>query len=261
VAIANPLSENFAVLRPSLLPGLIDAVAHNRRRQQRDVRLFEIGNRFSRQAGEGRALSCAWTGGGIAEHWSGAARDVDFFDIAGVVSRVCDALRVDAHTKPHTEPWLTPGRAAALVSEGRRIGVIGQLALALAERHGLPAGDAVYVAEIDLDAAERASRGHGLTVDALPRFPSVTRDISILVADTLAAAQVRATVSQAAPATLARVREFDRYQGKGVPEGKVSLSLRLTFRASDRTLTDAEVQEAMDAVLAALRERHQAVQR
>jgi phenylalanyl-tRNA synthetase beta chain len=72
---------------------------------------------------------------------------------------------------------------------------------------------------------------------------------------------VRATIREAAPDTLVRVREFDRYQGKGVPEGKVSLSLRLTFRSPERTLTDSEVQTAMDAVLAALREKHGAVQR
>jgi phenylalanyl-tRNA synthetase beta chain len=89
----------------------------------------------------------------------------------------------------------------------------------------------------------------------------VTRDISILIDDTLASADVRATIQQAAPATLVRIREFDRYQGKSVPEGKVSLSLRLTFRSSDRTLTDTEVQSAMDAVLAAVKQRHAAIQR
>ncbi len=89
----------------------------------------------------------------------------------------------------------------------------------------------------------------------------MTRDISILVDETLPPAQVRQTIREAAPPTLVRVREFDRYQGKGVPEGKVSLSLRLTFRSPDRTLTDAEVQSAMDAVLAALNTEHNAVQR
>src|SRR6185369_10821606 len=80
VPIANPLSENFAVLRPSALPSLVDAVSHNRRREQRDVRLFEVGARFSRTAGERRSLACAWTGAAGAEHWSGGAREVDFFD-------------------------------------------------------------------------------------------------------------------------------------------------------------------------------------
>jgi phenylalanyl-tRNA synthetase beta chain len=95
----------------------------------------------------------------------------------------------------------------------------------------------------------------------LPRYPSITRDISILVADALPAATIRATVRAAAPATLVAIREFDRYQGKGIPDGKVSLSLRLMFRSPDRTLTDAEVQQAMDAVVAALRDAHGAVQR
>ena len=98
-------------------------------------------------------------------------------------------------------------------------------------------------------------------VEPLPRYPSVTRDLSILIDETLAAAAVRATIRDAAPPTLVQVREFDRYQGKGVPEGKVSLSLRLSFRASDRTLTDTEVQSAMEAIIAAVIQRHGALQR
>ena len=261
VPIANPLSENFAVLRPSALPGLIDAVAHNRRREQRDVRLFEIGARFSRGHGERRSLACAWTGTAVAEHWSGGARDVDFFDMKGVVERVADALRLDVRTDALREDWLVPGRSAAVMTDGVRIGVLGQLAPAIAEAHGLPIQDPVYVAEIDLDDAEAAAPKEEGRVEPLPRYPSVTRDVSILIDETLAADIVRATVRAAAPSTLVQIREFDRYQGKGVPDGKISLSLRFTFRASDRTLTDAEVQSAMDAILAALKERHAAIQR
>lgn len=261
VPIANPLSENFAVLRSSVLPGLLDAVAHNRRREQRDVRLFEIGARFSRSAGERRSLACAWTGAAVPEHWSGGARDVDFFDMKGIVERIGDGLRLEVMTEIDRENWLVPGRCAALVCRGTRVGVVGQLAPAVALAHGLPANDPVYVAEIDLDTADSLAPKEEIRVESLPRYPSVTRDISILVDDTLAAEAVRATIRGAAPPSLVQVREFDRYQGKGIPEGKISLSLRLTFRASDRTLTDAEVQSAMDAVLAALRERHAALQR
>jgi phenylalanyl-tRNA synthetase beta chain len=269
VPIANPLSENFAVLRPSVLPGLIDAVSHNRRREQRDVRLFEIGARFSKSLGEHRVVACAWTGNGGLDHWSGGARDVDFFDIKGVVERLCQALRIEARTDPHQEPWLVPGRSAALVqngslrtaSNGMKLGVLGQLAPAVAEAHGLPGADPVYVAELDLDAAERLAGAGEIRVEPLPRYPSVTRDVSILIPDTLSAEAVRATIREAAPPTLVRIREFDRYQGKGIPEGKISLSLRLTFRSSERTLTDAEVQEAMEAIVGALRGKYGAVQR
>jgi phenylalanyl-tRNA synthetase beta chain len=261
VPIANPLSENFAVLRPSALPGIIDAVAHNRRREQRDVRLFEAGNSFTRSGGERRAIACAWTGAAVADHWSGGAREVDFFDIKGAVERLAEALQIAIVTEPHDEPWLVAGRSARISSGGTPLGVLGQLAPAMASQHGLPAGDAVYVAELDLDIAERFAPPQEPRVVPLPRYPSVTRDISILVAETLPAAHVRNTVREAAPPSLVRVREFDRYQGKGVADGQVSLSLRLTFRSPDRTLTDAEVSAAMAAVLAALAERHGAVQR
>jgi len=248
------------VLRPSALPGLVDAVAHNRRRERRDVRLFEIGARFSRASGERRALACAWTGLAASEHWSGAARDVDFFDMKAVVERVCEVAGVAVDTTPQQARWLVPGRSAAVTAHGTQIGILGELARAVTDAHGLPR-DAVYVADIDLDALEQAGAGRQVRIEPLPRYPSVTRDISVLVGDTLPAATVRKTVRDAAPPTLVRVIEFDRYQGKGIPETQMSLSLRLTFRSSDRTLTDAEVQAAMDSVLAALRQQHGAIQR
>jgi phenylalanyl-tRNA synthetase beta chain len=259
VPIANPLSESFAVLRPSVLPGLVAAVAHNRRREQRDVRLFEIGARFSRSRGERRSLAFAWTGAVGADHWSGGTRPIDYFDVQGVVERVSQALRVDVQMQGVAEPWLVPGRGAAITADGVRIGTMGLLASSIVEQNELAAGDAIYVAEIDLDSVPPVDEA--MQVAPLPRYPSMTRDISILVADTLAAGTVRHTVQQNAPDTLVRVSEFDRYQGKGIPDGQVSLSLRLTFRALDRTLTDSEVQKAVDAVLAALKQYHGAVQR
>ena len=96
---------------------------------------------------------------------------------------------------------------------------------------------------------------------ALPKYPSVVRDVSILVADTLSAETVRGTIRSAAPNLLTQVREFDRYQGKGIPEGKVSLSYRLTFQSLERTLTDDEVNAAMHAIVTNLKQAHGAEQR
>jgi phenylalanyl-tRNA synthetase beta chain len=262
VAIANPLSENFGVLRPSVLPGLVSAVAYNRHREQRDIRLFEIGARFTRSAGERRAIAAAWAGATGGDHWGGGTRPVDFFDIKGVAERILFALNLQAGTEPAADAWLVPGRAAVLTHDnGTRIGHLGQLSPAIAEQHGLSPADSVYVVEVDLDAADAAAAIGTTAVEALPRFPSVARDISVLLDESLRAAQVRQTIRDAAPATLIRVREFDRYQGKGVPEGKVSLSLRLTFRSPDRTLTDAEVQRAMDDIMQTLRGKYGAIQR
>ena len=197
--IANPLSETFAVLRPSALPGLIDAIAHNRRREQRDVRLFEIGNRFSRSAGESRALACAWTGSAGTEHWSGGNREVDFFDMKGVVQRVSEALRVETRTDAHREAWLVPGKSAAIMTDGTRIGVLGQLAPDVAERHGVPPSE-LSTSPRSISTRQSASApGSALTIEPLPRYPSVIRDISILVDDTLASSVVRDTIRDAAP--------------------------------------------------------------
>ena len=176
---------------------------------------------FTRTGGERRRVACAWTGAVRPEHWSGDTREVDFFDIKGIVERLAHALRLDITLAPTRAGWLAPGRSAAVMVGDIRIGTVGQLAPAVADAHGIPAGDAVYVAELDLDAAEALAPRTEPRVEPLPRFPSSSRDISILVADTLPSATVRTTIRQAAPSTLARVVEFDRYQGKGIPEGQV----------------------------------------
>ena len=98
-----------------------------------------------------------------------------------------------------------------------------------------------------MEAGQRAAR-----IEPLPKYPSIVRDLSMFVSERLPAADVRGTIRSNAPHTLVSVQEFDRYQGKGVPDGCVSVSMRLTFRDRDRTLTDADVQRAMDAIIAAL---------
>jgi phenylalanyl-tRNA synthetase beta chain len=144
----------------------------------------------------------------------------------------------------------------------RHFGIVGQLLPALAISRDIPSQDEVYVAELDLDAvADLVTILDIRRARALPRFPSIVRDLAILVADILPAADVRGTIRAVAPPTLVRVAEFDRYQGKGIPEGKVSLAYRLTFQHAERTLTDREVDEAMDAIVAELAKVHGAVRR
>ena len=260
VPIANPLSESFAILRPSLIPGLIATVAHNRRRQRRDVRVFEIGSKFSRSSGERRSVGYSWTGSAISEHWSNSSRDVDFFDIKTVSEKICEVLDIQTQMQSAHEKWLVPGRSVTLLQDGVALGIFGQLLPSIAESFGLP-DDPVYVAEIELDTTEAPAADRNIKVESLPRFPAITRDVSILVDETIAAAQLRKTIVNAAPSTLTEIREFDRYQGTGVAKGKASLSVRLTFQSKKRTLTDAEIQEAMEGILVALVQQHDAVQR
>jgi phenylalanyl-tRNA synthetase beta chain len=248
--LANPLSETFAVMRPSLLPGLVAAVGHNRRHEQRDVRLFEIATAFA-AGGERRTLGAVWTGAAAGDHWSGHRRDVDFFDLTGVAEAVCALFGVTVGFEPVETAWLVAGRAARIAADGDPVGTVGLLAPAIADAHGLPRGDVVFVAELDLDRITAVAPRAAARVELLPRFPSAVRDVSLLVPDSLSAATVRDTMRAAAPPTLVSVREFDRYQGHGTPPGTVSVSLRCTFRAADRTLTDEEVAAAMLRMIAA----------
>jgi phenylalanyl-tRNA synthetase beta chain len=260
VPIDNPLSAQFAVLRPSLLPGLVASVAHNRHRERTDVRLFELGACVTR-AGESRQVAVVLTGDASA-HWSGGRRPVDFFDVKGLVESIANALRVEMtfDTTP-LPPYLVRGRAAALTSSATPAGCVGMLVPSIVAKAGLSSNEDVYVAEIDLDVLSARRPAAALKVAPLPRYPSIARDISIVVDEILPAATVRGTIRAAAPETLVSVREFDRYQGKGVPDGRVSLSLRLTFRSPDRTLTDGEVDAAMTTILHALKDAHGAIQR
>ena len=279
VMVANPLSEKFAVLRPSLLPGLVDAAAHNRRREHKDVRLFETGTRFS-TSGESRTVAGIWCGSSVVPHWSGGAHEADFYDVKGVVETICRAFGVDPAFEPVDVGYLVRGRSAAIslvtanIAAGARadsaasgvgrkdaIGLVGQIAPSVAESRGFPANETLWAFELDADALGSADMGDDLRAESLPRFPSIVRDLSVLVDAALPAASVRGTIRSAAPATLVHVIEFDRYLGKGVPEGRVSLSLRLTFRSPERTLTDTEVDAAMEAVVAALASAHGAVRR
>ena len=265
VPVANPLSELFSVMRPSLLPGLVDAAAHNRRREHADVRLFETGTRFT-TAGETRGVGAVWAGAGAPPHWSAATRPADFYDVKGVVDALGGAIGVTMEYEAVTVPYFVEGRAAAVSfdvrpSISRRFGLIGQIAPRILEARGLPPGDAVWAFELDLDALASLKSADEMRAESLPRYPSVVRDLSVLVDSALPAAAVRGTIRSSAPSTLARIVEFDRYRGKGVPEGRISLSLRLTFRSPERTLTDAEVDEAMDRIVSALASAHGAERR
>ena len=268
VRIANPLSEKFAVLRPSLIPGLLDALIHNRRREHRDIRLFEIGRRFTAPDGETAGFAVALTGASAPRHWSRGQRQTDLFDVIGLVDRVCDAFGVTPEYEPVERDTLVRGRTAAVrattpdTAEPLQLGCVGQLAPAIAEARGLPSDDEIYVAELDLRALTRSGSNPDRMVAApLPRYPSMVRDLAVIVDAALPAATVRDTIRSVAPETLLQVREFDLYQGRGVPDGHRSLAFRLTFRAADRTLTDVEVQQATNTIVDALKAAHQATLR
>jgi phenylalanyl-tRNA synthetase beta chain len=201
------------------------------------------------------------TGAAAPEHWSAPGRDVDFFDVKGIVERIGEMVGRPLAVETATTPYLVAGQTARVMSDGRAVGVIGLVKPEIVEGRGAPRHDRVFAAELSL---EGMFVENDVRVRPLPRHPSVVRDLSIIVPDVLPAAIIRGTIQSAGRdlvAPLVAVEFFDRYTGPGVPDGAVSVSVRLTFQAADRTLTDAEAQRAFDQILAALVREHGARQR
>jgi phenylalanyl-tRNA synthetase beta chain len=239
----QPAVGDLRGARPSLLPGLVDSLSHNRRHGRRDVRLFELGTRFLSSAGEHRALALGWLGASGPEHW--ARRRVRRTCLTSRASPKRLARRSASSLGGGGNARAVPGRTALLTAaapDGRRASSASS-ASAAGARHRARHPRAGRGSCRRARSRRRRRSGHTARHSrhtAVTALPSIVRDLSILVADTLPASQLRGTIRSVAPPTLARVAEFDRYQGKGIPDGQVSLSW-LTFLAPDRTLTDAEV--------------------
>jgi phenylalanyl-tRNA synthetase beta chain len=257
IALTNPLVVDESLLRPSLLPGLVAAVARNAARRNLTVRLFEIGRCFARSDDllphESLRLAIALHGpAGLA--WHTGARDLDFYDLKGAVDALSTGLRIpDVAWEPVDDPVLHPARAARVLSGERVLGNAGELSPEATERHDLQYR--AYVAEFDLATLlELATPPFGVT--EISRFPSVLLDLAVSVAEEVPSGAVLATAREAGGTLLEAVRLFDVYRGGQVGEGRKSLGLSLAFRRSDRTLKEDEAIAARDAIATALSQRH-----
>jgi phenylalanyl-tRNA synthetase beta chain len=245
VMLANPLSSDMDVLRPSLLPGLIHSLRHNVSRKNYDVALFEVGRVFinvNGQTKEERRVAIAITGQRALSFWSGGERDAKFdaMDLKGVVEDVLEhfGLRGVQFTKrPEGTPLFLESAGIALGGK-LQLGELGQLLPTLAKKYDLR--DAVFLAELRLD--ELIARGNpAKSFKALPQFPASRRDVAMLVPEATTHDAVLLAIKQAKPANLESVELFDVFRGKNVPEGQKSLAYAFTYRGTDKTLTDAEI--------------------
>ena len=265
VTLANPITEDTARMRPSLLPGLLAAVRHNFNHGSRDVSLFETGRVFAARAeGEERPFERdAWalvTTGGVRESArAGATREVDFYDLKGAVEAAVEAMQLGAVEFASADVrHLRAGQAASVTLGGQAIGTLGRLAdeLAAAYKFRQP----VYVAELDFSALLAAPHAHA-RYTPLARFPAVVRDVSLLVERRVTFAALRRAVRALNIAECQRVELVDVYEGERLPEGKRSITLRVEYRAAERTLRDEEADALHAQVVAALVEEFGAQQR
>lgn len=254
IALLNPLASDLGTMRTGLLPGLVEAIRRNLARQQARVRLFEIGRVFHAPATasaapvETRRIAFAAVGAAKPEQWSSAARPVDFYDLKGDLEALAGPAANALAFAPATgTPWLHPGRSAAVTLDGEALGFVGHLHPALAK--ALDLDGEVVVAELDLGRLEaRAVPKAG----ELSRFPSVRRDLAVLVAEDRPWADLEASLRRSLGGLLRDVKVFDRYAGKGLETGVKSLAMGLILQDVSRTLTDSDVDKAVQAALAAL---------
>ena len=258
VALANPISADMAVMRTSLLPGLLTAVMRNTNRQQPRVRLFETGLRFV-PAEQGLrqipTLAMVVTGQRLAESWSVAGEGVDFFDLKGDVESLF-ALTRDGNKvqfQAGERPALHPGQTAVITRNGQQVGYLGALHPSVRAELGL--GAPLYACEIDLEAVLETALP---AFTELSRFPEVRRDLAVVVDKSVPSAELMANVREVAGSYLRDLRLFDVYEGKGIDPKRKSLALGLTFRHQTRTLSDEDVNLAMDQVIDSLEKNYKA---
>jgi phenylalanyl-tRNA synthetase beta chain len=257
VALANPLSSDMDVLRPSLLPGLIHSLRHNVSRKNYNVALFEIGRVFSQANGktqEERHVAIALTGWGESVFWNGTKFEwsFDVFELKGFVEEFLEqfGVRGVAFGKRAESTALFLESATISLGGKLQLGEIGQLSPILAKKYDLR--DAVFIAEFNLDLL-LSKRNPSKSFKPLPQFPSIRRDVAMFVPETVTHDAVLTTVKQAKVTNLESVELFDVFHGKGISEGQKSLAYAFTYRAPDKTLTDAEVNSAHEKVLEALK--------
>ena len=253
--VTNPLSDDMDTLRTSLLPSLVDAVILNRDHGHANVRVYEVAAAYLARVGDKNTqpdeplrIGAVATAGAS----SGEGRDA-FYRLKSVLDGGIAALSAPPCTYQRAAAQLFhPGRCAAVVLEGRQLGYIGELHPSVTSGAGI---DGRLVAfEIDVQPVLDASRI--ARAQPLPRYPAIERDLAVVVEDTIAAGAILASIKELGSDLLERVRAFDEYHGAQVPEGQKSIAFALTFRSPERTLTDAEVDNAMSEVRLGLEKRH-----
>ena len=249
VDLQNPISADLAVMRTSLMPGLVRALAHNTARQQHRVRLFETGLRFLPGADgleQRPTLAALVTGRRQPESWTESGELVDFFDLKGDLESLLDltAAPDKFSFRAGERNGLHPGQTAILEREGRDVGVIGTLHPQLQAQFDL--AQPVYLFEVDLAALLDAALP---AFTELSRYPEVRRDLALLVDKSVSAGELLTNVREAAGTYLTDLRLFDVYEGKGIDPKRKSVALGLTFRDSSRTLSDKDVNKSVDQVI------------
>lgn len=262
IKIANPLSEDQSVMRTILLPGLLESVASNLARKNQNLAFFEMGPVF--HAGEqGYAREVLKLGAVVCGEretfWLQKNLAMDFFYLKGLLEDLLQQLSVsDARFTAIEHPSYHPGRTALIEVEDREIGIVGEIHPLVLENYNIRQRACAF--ELDMQCLFELSRKRSMN-DEIVRYPSVERDVALLVPAEAQAQDLLATICSTGGELLRQAVIFDLYSGGQVPEGKKSMAFRLTWQSNQKTLTDSEVGDLMEAVLDRIKDQHRASQR
>ncbi|MDS7932088.1 phenylalanine--tRNA ligase subunit beta [Acinetobacter sp. V91_7] len=260
--LANPISSDLAAMRSTLLSSLIPCVQYNLNRQQSRVRFFEFGLRFDYQNAKSiedlqqtPTLALVAVGSQAPESWHAKPQPMDFFDFKGEVEEILAAGRVSVEYVRSERAWLHPGQSADILVDGKSIGYLGRLHPSLENELDL---STTWVAELDQTAVLQS---YVSNFTELSRFPSVRRDIALLISDNINVRDIQQLIEQTGGELLDSTWLFDVYTGQGVEDGKRSLAFALLWQHPSRTLEDAEIKSGMDNIIQVLENTYQATLR
>jgi phenylalanyl-tRNA synthetase beta chain len=263
--VANPMTKEQEYLRTSLRAGLLATLAHNQKFEQAGIRLFEIGKVFlpqhshviaseTKQSQEERELPqekdmlCAVLSGARAElSWQADKEPLDFFDAKGVVENILNQLGLKASFDVGDDEGLFPGKGANVIVEDDKVGIVGDVHLKVTQAFEL--SNTICLIEIDLE--KLLTKVTGIKeYQSIPRFPSVTRDIALVVDEQVSYGRVEEIIQSFRLVT--KVTLFDLYRGEQIAEGKKSFAIRIVYQSPSHTLTDEEVDQTQEQMLARL---------
>jgi phenylalanyl-tRNA synthetase beta chain len=245
IKLKNPLGEDYSVMRTTTIPSILEALGRNYSKNNEYARLFEIGRVYIPKEDENK----------LPEERNiltiGIYGNSDYFDLKGVVENLCDDLGIKnaSYRREANNATFHPGKTAALIVGKEEAGVLGEIHPDVLESYGVDLPS--YVAEINLDVLYRNSHLEK-AYKPLPKYPAVTRDIALLVDDSVLVADIEDVITKQGGAMVESVKLFDVYKGKQIPEGKKSIAYSIVYRLESKTLTDNEVNKVHDKILRSL---------
>lgn len=251
IALKNPLTEEFAVMRTSLLPGMVETIKYNLRRQNDSLRMFETGHTFRQhnRIQEDDKIIAMITGKRHPENWCLDSENVDFYDCKGDLEALLNQTKKDYILEPSSHEFLHPSRQAQVEINGENIGWIGQIHPEICRRNGIK--KEIYAFELYINNINQTSLPNFQTVS---KYPSVRRDIALVVENNISYQQIKDIIVQELGEYLVNIFVFDRYEGENIGTGKRSLAIGMVLQQDNSTFEDKEVDKLMSKMVLSIKQ-------